>query len=329
MNNVSVIIPTRNRIKSLGRALKSIYNQTLLPKEIIIIDSSDNKLTINKLPNCPKEISISIIHSKPSVCKQRNIGINKSSSDYILLCDDDIEFDRDYIATVKELFKTNKLDVISGLVLEKDNKNQWTSSNNAPKTIKLLYAYIFGLPLYCNIVGKLPKGFINRFLIRRYKANHNHITKAGWPVMTQMESPSFTTTIYGIGAAMFKSVTLKNNKYDPAFYHRGIGDNYDLAIRINSRNGILVTTQTKALHYKEPSNRFKKSEAYYYRGLALFYILTKSSIFNWKNKIYFIWSLLGDSFLFLVTGRLAYFKANARLILSVVFRKKLYKNHKE
>mgnify|MGYP000091296275 CR=1 FL=1 len=49
--NISVIIPVKERFDLLYKALKSINNQTLLPKEVIIIDDfslSPLKLNLNK-----------------------------------------------------------------------------------------------------------------------------------------------------------------------------------------------------------------------------------------------------------------------------------------
>lgn len=39
---VSIIIPTYNRVKALDECLDSIISQIILPKEVIIVDDSDN-----------------------------------------------------------------------------------------------------------------------------------------------------------------------------------------------------------------------------------------------------------------------------------------------
>ena len=46
--SISVIIPVYEREKELNKALSSIYEQTVIPDEIIIIDDSKIKLKIQE-----------------------------------------------------------------------------------------------------------------------------------------------------------------------------------------------------------------------------------------------------------------------------------------
>ena len=59
---VSVIIPTYNREKELKTCLNSILHQTKLPKEVIIVDDSDN----DKVENVIKE--------ENGIFENKNIG---------------------------------------------------------------------------------------------------------------------------------------------------------------------------------------------------------------------------------------------------------------
>ena len=49
--DVSVIVPFYNNINTLYRAITSIYNQTLLPKEIIVVDDCSFKAEGDKFQN--------------------------------------------------------------------------------------------------------------------------------------------------------------------------------------------------------------------------------------------------------------------------------------
>ena len=42
MMNISVVIPTYNRIELLKRSIDSVINQTIKPSEIIIVDDGSN-----------------------------------------------------------------------------------------------------------------------------------------------------------------------------------------------------------------------------------------------------------------------------------------------
>ena len=85
--NISVVIPTYNRYDFLKRALASVYAQTYLPKEVIVIDdgSTDNTSQIQK--DFPQ---IQYFHQENAgVSSARNLGIKKSSCEWIAFLDSD------------------------------------------------------------------------------------------------------------------------------------------------------------------------------------------------------------------------------------------------
>ena len=55
--DVSVVIPFYNNSNTIYRAIVSIFNQTLLPREIIIIDDCSSKKESNNLNKILKEIN--------------------------------------------------------------------------------------------------------------------------------------------------------------------------------------------------------------------------------------------------------------------------------
>ena len=94
--DVSVIVPFYNNANTMYRAIISIYNQTLLPKEIIIVNDCSSKNESKKLIKIIKKFDrkkIKIIllflkkNSGPGTA--RNVGWNKSSSKYIAFLDAD------------------------------------------------------------------------------------------------------------------------------------------------------------------------------------------------------------------------------------------------
>jgi len=85
--NISVVIPTYNRYDFLKSALASVYAQTYLPKEVIVIDdgSTDNTSQIQK--DFPQ---IQYFHQENAgVSSARNLGIKKSSCEWIAFLDSD------------------------------------------------------------------------------------------------------------------------------------------------------------------------------------------------------------------------------------------------
>ena len=109
--NISVIIPVKERFDLLYKALKSINNQTLLPKEVIIIDDfslSPLKLNLNNY-----NFKILLIRNKKNygVSKSRNIGIKNSSGKYLAFIDSDDYWKKNKLHLEYNFLKKQKLDM--------------------------------------------------------------------------------------------------------------------------------------------------------------------------------------------------------------------------
>ena len=90
--NISVIIPTYNRAAFLTDTVTSILKQTILPKEIIIIDdgSVDNtKDIVEKLIDQNPYLIKYISQQNQGVSSARNTGIKNSSHEWICFLDSD------------------------------------------------------------------------------------------------------------------------------------------------------------------------------------------------------------------------------------------------
>ena len=110
MFNTTIIIPTKNRLKMLQRAVESISKQSVLPSEIIIIDDFSDIKIEKKFFNNLKNINVLIINNEKSYggAYSRNIGINKARSKYITFLDDDDAFAENYLEEI-----ANKINILS------------------------------------------------------------------------------------------------------------------------------------------------------------------------------------------------------------------------
>ena len=86
--DISVIIPTWNRSALLPRALESVLSQTLLPREIIVVDDGSDDDTGELVYSRYPEVKY---HYQPNlgVSSARNVGIRESSTDWIAFLDSD------------------------------------------------------------------------------------------------------------------------------------------------------------------------------------------------------------------------------------------------
>ncbi|CAM4047701.1 MULTISPECIES: glycosyltransferase family 2 protein [Flavobacterium] len=317
-SQITIVIPTRNRINSLNRLLNSISKQTYLPKEIIIVDSSDEKLNSNQL--FFTQLDIKIIHSSPSVCLQRNIGIEQCKTEFIFLCDDDIEISENYIENLITYLDENpSVNMTSGLIYEKRN-DEWKYSEKRIPFLKLIFNYIFGLSVWVDLKKEdYSKNKIIQKFIAFYLKKGNRIAKSGWPIVIDYKTPVFKTPIYGLGASVIRNTKIK---FETAFYKNGIGDNYDFALKNNSE--IYVVKNSLAYHHKDKTNRINNKKAYFYRVSALHFIMLKNKRFNFINLLYLLNSLNGNIIysIFKLEKKLLLY--NLKLIIGIIMNRNIY-----
>ena len=138
VEDISLIIPSRDAEERLLQLLRCIPNWKMIPNEIIIIDSSDNKISIPKdFESFTKNLNIQllIIHETNLYPGHaRNIGISKSKNSILAFLD-------------TSTFPTNKW-LYSGFNLMKNNNSMgvWGNTYYQAKAFhsKIFRACTFG-----------------------------------------------------------------------------------------------------------------------------------------------------------------------------------------
>jgi len=122
MNNISVIIPSYNRAERLARALHSVYKQTLIPNEVIVIDDGSTDNTRQVITNLFPQVKYRHQPNK-GVSAARNLGIKIADGEWLAFLDSDDEWvsgkiERQYnVATTQPGFKiihTNEIWIRDG-----------------------------------------------------------------------------------------------------------------------------------------------------------------------------------------------------------------------
>jgi hypothetical protein len=150
------------------------------------------------------------------------------------------------------------------------------------------------------------------------------MTIAGWPVITQLDKPYFTTQTYSLGSSITKRTWLIESPYDEVLDPSGIGDNYGVTLGFMNGQGMYVTHSTYSHNYRAKDNRLEASTAYFRRILALHYYLMTRKGFTANNRRWFVWSLLGN--VLLSVGKLKFHlvKANVKAIVLILMNKNPY-----
>lgn len=92
--DVSVVIPCYRCKHTIKRALNSVYNQTLRPAEVILVEDASDDETLEYLNSISKEYSVGWIKVIPLEINSgpgtaRNVGWNASNQRYVAFLDSD------------------------------------------------------------------------------------------------------------------------------------------------------------------------------------------------------------------------------------------------
>jgi len=107
MENISVIIITRNRFKLLKTCLDSILNQKFNAHEIIVIDDGSTDKTKVIVKSLQKKYrNIKYFYQKhKGYSATRNLGLKKSTGDIIFFTDDDCIVEKEWFKKILNRFK--------------------------------------------------------------------------------------------------------------------------------------------------------------------------------------------------------------------------------
>ena len=325
---ISVVIPTFNRPESLRRLLSSLEIQKFTPKEVIIVDASDETIRIEGIQLLFPTLNISHIITIPSVCKQRNIGIRMSKSNYVFLCDDDIEVSADYLfRVVTYLLENPAAGIVTGWVLDKKAEG-WNHQYDQTSFLGFVWNFIFQLTVWTDL-SKVKSNLFTRpiiHLLQIFYANRgNTFTLAGWPLITSFKGEVIQTTFYTLSACIANKEWVMDVPFDEKLSANGIGENYGITALLPYKQPIHILNGVFVYHHHELANRLKLVASYQLRIFALHYFMTKSYRFNRGNIVFLYWSLLGNLIWQLCKLKMEMARATLKTITMLLLGRNPYK----
>ena len=119
---VSVIIPTKNSEKFIGKCLKSIKNQTYQNLEIIVVDNNSTDQTkeiVEEYVEGSTPLNVKLFNGGPERSAQRNFGVEKSLGEYVLIVDSDMLLSKKVVEACVEKINSDKK--IKGVVIPEES----------------------------------------------------------------------------------------------------------------------------------------------------------------------------------------------------------------
>ena len=109
---ITIIIPTFNSMSAnrrIDRLLRSIFNQTYLNFEVIIVDNFSN----DKTAEVCKEFPVTFIQAKSTISEADNIGLESARGKFVLFLDSDMELPPTFLEECIKLIESDSVDCIN------------------------------------------------------------------------------------------------------------------------------------------------------------------------------------------------------------------------
>ena len=108
---VSVVIPTFNRARSVRRAIDSVLGQLGVSPEVIVVDDGSTDATSEMLRTYGDAIRV-ISLENGGACRARNIGAKAARADYVMFLDSDDWISNDLLSGMLDRAKSTKSDIV-------------------------------------------------------------------------------------------------------------------------------------------------------------------------------------------------------------------------
>ena len=134
---ISIVIPTYNHAKFIGKALKSVLDQTYKNWEAIVIDNHSTDQTRQILDNyTDPRIKYFKINNNGIIAKSRNLGIKKATGEWIAFLDSDDWWTKDKLEVCLENID-DKVDFIyHQLEIVYDKSDSYLKKKNIGRQLK-------------------------------------------------------------------------------------------------------------------------------------------------------------------------------------------------
>lgn len=266
--DITIVIPTKDRIKDIKECLESVANQSYPINSLIIVDGSENHETYDyvKVFN-DKYKFINCIYRKQlkgGTANARNIGLDLADGDIVIFIDDDVILEPDCIS---EMISTFTRDVMEEIVGVGAVAKEEVPPNSIFKKIYSLFGTIF-----------LRNSFTS-----------GGITISGLPSRFKVE-PSYVQWLDG-KCMGYRKKFLSNFRFDEklelmgsyAFY-----EDLDFSYNISKEYKLFINPHIKLLH-KEHTTGHNYFKVYTAKIFNHYYLVKKHKF----NKLAFAWSTLG------------------------------------
>lgn len=110
--NISILIPVRNEEKKIEQCLNAVFDQTIKPLEVIVIDGNSTDNTVENAKEFSVKVMFENYHTRAGACQ---VGIENAKGEYIAFTDADCIPKRDWLESLIKEFDQGIVGVGGGI----------------------------------------------------------------------------------------------------------------------------------------------------------------------------------------------------------------------
>ncbi|GAB4203738.1 MAG: hypothetical protein Fur006_58330 [Coleofasciculaceae cyanobacterium] len=291
MLNWSLVICTLNRREFLERCLRAAINQTLLPKQIIVVDAShDWELSktyiLDSLAGEPNSIEwIYVGSEQKSLTYQRNVGLNVCKADVVFFIDDDAVMYPDCAEEIMKVYEKDTSHRVGGVTALLTDLPPGTSFEQAQDEKPVKSPSVKPLNLWDRLLKPFHKFWSSETLFLPYDGQY--YTYDISQVASQI--PVFSeVTLHGCRMTFRTSALKEVGGFDEVLIRGAIAEDDDISYRISRKYALVGAERAKIFHTETEIARLKRysSTVLLILNIVVLFLLHTTIITGVKRLIY-------------------------------------------
>jgi len=231
MSKVSVVICTHNRPECLKKCVDSILGQTILPKDIVIIDDGCLDGSSIQAGCSAKNVKLKYYwkdRGLQGLTISRNIGVRMTEGEIIVFLDDDVVLDPEYLSEIVHVFT--------------DDVN----------------SEIGGVGGYIIDAYTIKQHSISRIFFTGWKREGKciQLTPMGALVVRPITERSEVESLSGCNMCYRRSV-FTEYEFDEGLYNYALGEDVDFSYRVGKKYKLIIEPKAKLRHEESSTARLK------------------------------------------------------------------------
>ncbi len=276
--SLAIVIPTRNRPDDLRATVNTLLVQTVLPRQVIIVDQSplDSGRAIAELfagasERVRQQVTLKYIHD-PAIsgaATARNEALRHCHCDVVLFLDDDVELEADFVETLLQAYAEDReVAGVSGII---------TNWEPEPR-LKRLWRRVF-------VSGPFHD---DRQPVYQRAARLRH-------------SAPLRVTRFGGGLMSFRVPAIRDVRFDANLKGASEGEDVDFCMHLERSAKLVIHPGARLVHKASPAGRAAEHWiGPVVRGNAYLYYRNWNS--GVKNRACFFWLRAGFGLLALAAS---------------------------